>query len=55
MWNEIFVLQVPLVEKVVRVILVYVLITLLVRLGGKRGLATMNTMDFVVLFLLAGG
>jgi uncharacterized membrane protein YcaP (DUF421 family) len=54
MWNEILVLQVPVVEKIVRAILVYALIMVLVRLGGKRGLATMNTMDFVVLFLLAG-
>jgi uncharacterized membrane protein YcaP (DUF421 family) len=47
------VLQVPLAESVLRVVLVYALIVVLVRLGGKRGLATMNTLDFVVLFLLA--
>jgi uncharacterized membrane protein YcaP (DUF421 family) len=54
MWNEMFVLQVPPVERVVRTILVYALMVVLVRLGGKRGLATMNTLDFVVVFLLAG-
>ena len=53
MWSDMFVLQVPLVEKVFRTILVYALIMVLVRLGGKRGLATMNTLDFVVVFLLA--
>jgi len=53
MWNDMFVLQVPLGEKVVRTVLIYALIMILVRLGGKRGLATMNTLDFVVVFLLA--
>jgi uncharacterized membrane protein YcaP (DUF421 family) len=48
-----FVLQVPLLEKVLRTVLVYSLILVLVRLGGKRGLATMNTLDFIVVFLLA--
>jgi hypothetical protein len=38
-----FVPQVPLAETVLRVVLVYALIVVLVRLGGKRGLATMNT------------
>jgi uncharacterized membrane protein YcaP (DUF421 family) len=52
-WKEIFVLQVPLLEKVLRTVLVYSLILVLVRLGGKRGLATMNTLDFIVVFLLA--
>lgn len=54
MWNDMFVLQIPLLEKVLRTVLVYALIVVLVRLGGKRGLASMNTLDFVVIFLLAG-
>ena len=54
MWKDMFVPQVPLVESVLRVVLVYALMVVLVRLGGKRGLATMNTLDFVVVFLLAG-
>ncbi len=53
MWNEVFALQVPLLEKVIRTVLVYVLIVVLVRLFGKRGLASMNTLDFVVVFILA--
>ena len=53
MWKDMFVLQVPLLEKVLRTALVYSLILVLVRLGGKRGLATMNTLDFIVVFLLA--
>ena len=54
MWKDMFAPQVPLAESVLRIVLVYALIVALVRLGGKRGLATMNTLDFVALFLLAG-
>jgi uncharacterized membrane protein YcaP (DUF421 family) len=53
-WKSMLVPQVPLVETVLRVVLVYALIVVLVRLGGKRGLASMNTLDFVAVFLLAG-
>jgi uncharacterized membrane protein YcaP (DUF421 family) len=53
MWQDMFVLDVPLVEKVIRTVLVYALILVLVRLGGRRGLATMNTLDVVVALLLA--
>ncbi|HET9104955.1 MAG TPA: YetF domain-containing protein [Solirubrobacteraceae bacterium] len=53
MWREIFVVQVPIVEKVLRTVLVYATIVLLFRLSGKRGLATLNTLDFVVIFLLS--
>ena len=49
-----FVPQAPLAESVLRIVLVYALIVVLVRLGGERGLATMNTLDFVALFPLAG-
>jgi len=53
MWHQIFVVQVPVVEKIVRTVLVYVTIFLLLRLTGKRGLANLNTLDFVVIFLLS--
>jgi uncharacterized membrane protein YcaP (DUF421 family) len=53
MWHQIFVVQVPLLEKIVRTVLVYVTIFLLFRLTGKRGLANLNTLDFVVIFLLS--
>jgi hypothetical protein len=52
-WKGMFVMQVPLLAKVLRTVLVYSLILVLVRLGGKRGLAAMNTLDFIVVFLLA--
>ena len=53
MWHEIFVVQVPIAEKVIRTVLVYATIILLFRLTGKRGLAGLNTLDFVVIFLLS--
>jgi uncharacterized membrane protein YcaP (DUF421 family) len=54
MWTDIFLLQEPLVEKVLRAALVYVVILILVRVFGKRGLASMNLFDLVVALLIAG-
>jgi uncharacterized membrane protein YcaP (DUF421 family) len=48
-----FVEQIPLTEKILRTILVYALVAVLFRVTGKRGLANMNTFDFIVLFLLS--
>lgn len=53
MWHEIFVVQVPVAEKVLRTVFVYATIVFLFRLSGKRGLASLNTLDFVVIFLLS--
>lgn len=53
MWHDMFVQQIPFWEKVARTVLVYVLIAILFRVVGKRGLAAMNSLDFVVMFLLA--
>lgn len=53
MWRAMFVEQIPLTEKVLRTVLVYALIALLFRAAGKRGLANLNTFDFVVIFLLS--
>jgi uncharacterized membrane protein YcaP (DUF421 family) len=51
--NDLFVIQIPLLEKVVRTILVYAVILGLFRVVGKRGLAALTTFDFVVMFLLS--
>jgi uncharacterized membrane protein YcaP (DUF421 family) len=48
-----FVIQIPVLEKVLRTVLVYATIVILFRLVGKRDLATFNTFDFVVIFLLS--
>ncbi len=53
MWHAMFIEQIPLAEKVLRTVLVYALIALLFRLTGKRGLSSMSTFDFVVIFLLS--
>ena len=53
MWHDMFVEQIPLAEKVIRTIVVYALLMVLFRLTGKRGLAAMNTFDFIVIFLLS--
>jgi len=45
--------QIPLAEKILRTVIVYALIAVPFRLTGKRGLASMNTFDVVVIFLLA--
>ena len=53
MWHSMFVIQVPVLEKIIRTVLVYATIVLLFRLVGKRDLAVLNTFDFVVIFLLS--
>lgn len=45
--------EVTFAEKVIRTVGVYALLLILLRLTGKRGLAGMNSMDLVVIFLLA--
>jgi uncharacterized membrane protein YcaP (DUF421 family) len=52
-WHAMFAEQIPLAEKILRTILVYALVAVLFRLTGKRGLASLNTFDFIVLFLLS--
>lgn len=53
MWHDLFAFQIPVLEKVVRTVGVYVLILLIFRATGKRSIASLNTMDFVVMFLLS--
>ena len=53
MWHDLVVVQIPIVEKILRTVVVYVLILVLFRLAGKRGLAGLNTCDMVVVFLLS--
>src|ERR1039458_6753472 len=53
MWHAMFVGQISVTEKILRTVIVYALIAVLFRLTGKRGLAGLNTLDFVVIFLLS--
>jgi hypothetical protein len=53
MWHAMFAGQIPLAEKILRTVIVYGLLAVLFRLIGKQGLASMNTFDLVVTFLLS--
>lgn len=53
MWHNLFAFEIPLAEKILRTVLVYALIVVIFRGTGKRAIASMNTMDFVVMFLLS--
>jgi uncharacterized membrane protein YcaP (DUF421 family) len=52
-WEDIWHLQVSAGEKVVRALLVYAFLVLALRLVGKRELGQSNTLDLVVLLLVA--
>jgi uncharacterized membrane protein YcaP (DUF421 family) len=53
MWKDIFVVAVPLAEKVLRPVLVYLSLVVLLRIFGKRELAQLNPFDLVVLLSLS--
>jgi uncharacterized membrane protein YcaP (DUF421 family) len=53
MWNDIFVLGAPLIEKILRPICVYVFLVIALRIFGKRELAQLNPFDLVVLLSLS--
>jgi uncharacterized membrane protein YcaP (DUF421 family) len=48
-----FAQEIPFAEKIIRTVVIYALIAVLFRIAGKRGLAALNNLDFVVMFLLA--
>jgi uncharacterized membrane protein YcaP (DUF421 family) len=52
-WQDMFVLGVPLLEKIVRPVIVYVFLVVGLRLAGKRELAQLNPFDLVVLLTLS--
>src|SRR6202007_1308011 len=53
MVQNMFILHLPLLEKILRPIIVYVFLVLLLRVFGKRELAQLNPFDLVVLLSLA--
>jgi uncharacterized membrane protein YcaP (DUF421 family) len=53
MWHHLFVLDVPILEKIFRAILVYAFLIIGLRLAGKRELAQLNPFDLVVLLTLS--
>jgi uncharacterized membrane protein YcaP (DUF421 family) len=53
LWKDMFLLSVPVLEKIIRPILVYLFLIIGLRLSGKRELAQLNPFDFVVLLTLS--
>src|SRR5438874_406467 len=53
MWNDIFVIGVPIAEKILRPAVVYVFLVVALRVFGKRELAQLNPFDLVVLLSLS--
>jgi uncharacterized membrane protein YcaP (DUF421 family) len=53
MWADMFHLSVPVLEKILRPVLVYVFLIVGLRLAGKRELAQLNAFDLVVLLTLS--
>src|SRR5690242_17438439 len=53
MWKDIFALTLPLAEKLLRPVLVYLFLVILLRAFGKRELAQLNPFDLVVLLSLS--
>src|SRR5436305_12869848 len=53
LWSNMFVLGVPLAEKILRPIVVYVFLIIWIRVSGKRELAQLNPFDLIVLLTLS--
>jgi len=52
-WKDMFVMGLPLVEKILRPIIVYAFLVISLRLSGKRELVQLNPFDLVVLLTLS--
>jgi uncharacterized membrane protein YcaP (DUF421 family) len=52
-WKDMFVLGLPIAEKILRPIIVYIFLIAGLRLSGKRELAQLNPFDLVVLLTLS--
>src|SRR3954452_1911023 len=53
MWMDMFKPDIPIVEKILRSILVYVFLLAGIRIAGKRELAQLNAFDLIVLLMLS--
>src|SRR5271154_3519857 len=52
-WKDMFVMGLPLAEKILRPIVVYAFLVISLRLSGKRELVQLNPFDLVVLLTLS--
>jgi uncharacterized membrane protein YcaP (DUF421 family) len=53
LWTDMFVLTLPIWEKILRAVFVYIFLVIGLRLAGKRELAQLNPFDLVVLLTLS--
>ena len=53
MWKDMFFLAVPILEKILRPVVVYAFLVVSLRLSGKRELVQLNPFDLVVLLTLS--
>jgi uncharacterized membrane protein YcaP (DUF421 family) len=53
LWSDLFVLNLPVAEKILRPVLIYFFLVLGLRFAGKRELAQLNPFDLVVLLTLS--
>ncbi len=53
MWTSMFQLGLPLLEKMIRPVIVYLFLIVVLRLAGKREMAQLNPFDLVVLLTLS--
>ncbi len=52
-WTDMFILSLPVLEKILRPVVVYLFLVVGLRLAGKRELAQLNPFDLVVLLTLS--
>jgi uncharacterized membrane protein YcaP (DUF421 family) len=53
LWSDMFSLSLPVLEKILRPVIVYIFLVIGLRLAGKRELAQLNPFDLVVLLTLS--
>ena len=53
MWKDMFVITLPILEKILRPVIVYIFLVVMLRLSGKRELVQLNPFDLVVLLTLS--
>lgn len=53
MWHAMFVIQVPVLERVLRSVIVYVFLLAAIRIFGRRELGQMTSFDIIVLLTLS--
>ena len=53
MWNDMFLIGGPILEKILRPVIVYIFLIIGLRLSGKRELAQLNPFDLIVLLTLS--